>query len=549
MSLGRDPRGRGSRTPEPQTPEPQTATQRAFKGLNLTDTRLSIDDDELAMVENSMYVGKGMQAVPLYAGAAGTALHAGSLIKESFGCALTYGGNAVPHPVTIAIFEDGSAWMRDHDLDGAVDVNIAAPNTFSASPKRTAITIWQDGPVLIQDDTWGYGSWNGLALTLLDGTKLGHQFSVFEAHVWLLTAPRTITYTAPNSFSSFAAGDGAGSFKITDDAFEGQVYGLHSTVEQLWIVGAQAIDALGNVATSGGVTTFAVTNAITSLGTTLPDSIIGYFRALTFATGYSIDSLLGVTPQKLSQKIDRLFAFLTGAITSGPKSGIVTLNGRPILVVLFTYTDPTTTLASTKLLCFEEARWFLATTPDLGGNRVLDLVTLVIRGRPEVYGIDGGGFVYRIFARATDALGGTWTLRSKLYDLGAPVEGHQAIRVGFDLSAPGSTVVSPLTITLTSEAAQVQLGTDQIKFLALADLPLNRQYALHRRDAPIIGQRLGWSLSGPCADLVCLEAAHMEYAPTTTWDVVDQVPSVFIITTPGGVFTITTPSGTFTVLR
>lgn len=545
MSLGRDPRGR-----QGGTPEPQTATARGFRGMNLTDTRLSLDDDELGYVENAMYVGKGIQSVPLYAGATGVSLHAGSLIKESFGCALTYGPNTVPHPVTIAVFEDGSAWQRDHYLDGAVDVNIAAPGTFSASPKRTAITIWQDGPVLIQDDTAGYYKWDGATLTVIDAGKTGSQLAVFEGHVWLKTAPRTITYTAPNSFSSFVAGDGAGSFKITDDAFEGQVYALHSTVEQLWIMGASAIDALGNVATSGGVTTFAITNALTSLGSTFADSVLGYFRALTFATGYSIHSLLGVTPQKLSAKLDRLFAFLTAAITSGPKSGIVTLNGQTVLVMLFTYTDPTTNLASTKLLCFEEGKWFVATTPDLGGNRVLDLVTLVIRATPELYGIDGGGFLYRIFARAGDTLGGTVTVRSKLYDLGAPVEGHQAIKCGFDLSAPSATTVAPVTITLVSEAAVVQLGTDQIKFLGLVDLPLNRQYALHRRDAQMIGQRLGWSLKWQASDLLCLEAAHLEHAPTSAWEVVDQVPSTFIITTAaGGVFTITTPSGTFTVLR
>ncbi len=547
MSLGRDPRrGRGG-----ETPEPQSVTQRAWRGMNLTDTALSIEDDELAYVENAMYVGKGLQAVPLYAGAAGSALHAGSLIKESFGALLTYGANTVPHPVTIAVFEDGSAWMRDHNLDGALDTQVAVAGTFSASPSRTAMTIWQDGPILIQDDTWGYGSWNGVTLTLIDGTKKGHQLAVFEAHVWLLTAPRTITYTAPNSFNDFVAGDGAGSFKITDDAFEGQVYALHSTVEQLWIVGATAIDALGNVATSGGVTTFAVTNAVTSLGSTFPDSVLGYFRALTFATAYSIHSLLGVTPQKLSAKIDRYFAFLGSAISSGPKVGVVTLNGQTILVMLFTYTDPVTLVASTKLVCFEEGKFFIATTPDLNANRVLDLVTLVIRNVFEVYGIDAGGFLYRLFARSGDVGSGTVTVRSKLYDLGEPVQGHQQIRVGFDFSAPGGGVlIAPVTITLSSEASQVQMPVDQVKFLALGDMPLNRQYALHRKDAPIIGQRLRWTVQWNAKDLLCLEAAHLEHAPTTTWDVVDQVPSIFIITTPaGGIFIVTMPAGTFTVLR
>src|SRR2546425_11688073 len=150
MSVGADPRGRRD-----ESTRPQTETARGGKGLNLSDTRLTIDDDELAWLENAMLVGRGLQSVPLYAGPTGVALHAGSLIKESYGCALTYGANTIPHPVTIAVFEDGSAWMRDHYLDGALDTQIAGAGTFSSSPSRTAITIWQDGPVLFQDDTAG----------------------------------------------------------------------------------------------------------------------------------------------------------------------------------------------------------------------------------------------------------------------------------------------------------------------------------------------------------------------------------------------------------
>jgi len=234
--------------------EPKTLSVGGWDGMDLTNSRLQRgQSDKLYLAENLMYVGQGMQAVPLYNGNAGAALHAGSLVKESFGAELTYGVNTIPHPVSIVVFEDGSAYMRDHYLDGAVDVLIAAAGTFAASGVgATGITIWQDGPVLFLDPTAGYVQWTGAAFAVIDATKKGSNLAVFESHVWLQTAPRTVTYTAPNSFSDFTAGNGAGSFRLTDDAFPGSITQLASTVEQLWIMGIGAIDALGNVATAGG---------------------------------------------------------------------------------------------------------------------------------------------------------------------------------------------------------------------------------------------------------------------------------------------------------
>jgi len=519
MALGRDPRGAGASRPGP--PDPQTATSRGWKALNLSDDRLSIDDDEVAWLENGMWLGRAIQSVPLYGGGAGASLNAGSKVKRSYGCSLTYGANTVPHPVVIVVFEDGSAWQRDLYQDGAADTEIGAAGTFSGAGFRTDITIWRDGPVLFIDEVRGYIRWNGATRTTIDATKTGPHLVVFESHVWLQTAPRTLTYTAPNTFDDFVAANGAGSFSITDEAFEGQIQGMLSTVEQLWILSHSAVDALGNVATAAGVTTFTVTNALTSLGPTFPESLIGYFRAVAFATGYSIHALLGVTPQKLSAKLDRLFPLLSGSITFAPKAGIQMLNGAVVLVFLYTFTVPGASGGRSELVCFQEGRWFLATTPDLGGNRILDLVTLTIHNVPEVYGIDAGGFLYRIFARSADVQKGTMTVSSKLSDLGGPTEGHQTIRVGLDLSAPSGTAQVVVTLSLTTEAGTVVVGVFTEKFFASFDSPMGLRYALLRRDASMAGQRVGWTVSLPCNAGVALEAAHLEVSPTGSWETVD----------------------------
>jgi len=74
-------------------------------------------------------------------------------------------------------------------------------------------------------------------------------------------------------------------------------------------------------------------------------------------------------------------------------TGVVKLNGILVLTYIFNFTDPTTGTNATVLLCFAEGKMFIARTPDILGNRVLDTVTLTVRTTPEVYGIDAGGFI------------------------------------------------------------------------------------------------------------------------------------------------------------
>jgi hypothetical protein len=538
----------------PQAEGPKTFSVREFTDLNLAESRLSLDDRELALLENGMFLGGHIVPTPLYGGPAGASLNANSLVKESYGCSLTYGINLAPHPVAIVVFEDGSAYMRDFYIDQPIDTLVAPAGTFGTSPLATSIKVWQDGPVLFLDERAGYCKWDGVAFGVIDNSKLGSQLAVFEGHAWLKTAPRTFTYTAPNSFSDFAAGDGAGSFKITDDSFQGSVTAAVSTVEQLWLLGASAVDALGNVVTSGGLTTFSVTNALTSLGTVFPDSVAGYFRALTFSTGYSIHSLLGVTPQKLSSKIDRLFALLDKLITFGPRVGVQTLNGVTVLVFLFQLTDPMTGATRAELLCYQEGKWFLATTPavvatplanppdppDSGGaggasstGQVVDLVTLTIHATPEVYGVDRAGFMYRIFARVGDAQQGTMTVSTKLFDMGEPTKGHQGIRVGLDLSAPARSAIVPITLSFTTERATATQVYNE-GFFPEVDSFLGLRHALLRRDAPIDGQRLGVTLRVPCAYGVTIEAVHLEWTPTDSFDAQAPVVTVWDFTDSNG---------------
>lgn len=506
---------RGAPTPR----RPPTKSYRGWKGLNLANSRLTLEDDELAWGENVMPVGKELQSLPLYNGDPGPIIHSVSP-KTSLGVYLKYGAFDAPHPCAIIVYDDGAAWMRDFFNDTITDVQIGPPGTFGSG--RTAIRIWRDSPILFLDDTTGYSKWDGTAYTVIDADIKGSSLAVFDGHVWLVTEPRTILFTAPDSYDNFDTGDGAGAFRITDDAFEGQIWSLHSTVQQLWILGATSIDALGGVQfnVDDSTTTFSVTNAVSSVGSTYFDSAIGsYFRLLTFPTPASIYGLLGVTPQPLSQAIDRLFARLSQIIPHGPSVGTVQLNGRTVLAYLYAYADPVADVVRSLLLCFDSGRWFLASPPTIGGERIVDMCSLAIHGSPELYGIDTVGHCHRIFARPGDAKAGTTRLDFKLDDFGGPVTPHEAILLQLDLAAPVDVATTGLSVFLVSERGQKNVNMETIAFPAAVDSPLGLRYVLQRKGVTqgFSGDRIGVSLSLPAADRLTVAAYHVQLDPGEEW--------------------------------
>lgn len=485
--------------------------------MNLSDSRLSIKDSELYARQNVMPVGSGQQCIPLYNGPAGAVLHAGTA-KEAFGVEMTFPGDTDPRDIFIAVFTDGSAYQRDYSTLVPTDTQIAPPGTFDPT-LHTAISFWRDSPVLFLDMTAGYCKWDGVTFTVIDATKKGTALAIFEAHAWLLTGARVIEYTAPNTYDDFNPANGAGAYRITDEAFEGAVFSLLSTVEQLWIIGDGAIEALGNVQTNGGITTFSTTNAVRTLGSVYPNSVLAYYRLLTMATGYSFHALLGVTPQKLSAKIDRLFPRLTPVIPTGPRAGVVTLNGQTILCWLYNFDDPVFLVVRSILVCFMEGQWFIAACPTLDDAQILDMATLKPQGVFELYGIDSAGRVYRIFARPTDARIGDGVLETKLYELGEPIDSFAAIRVGVDLSGPldcPDTVEVDITL---SSLGRTKTQTKTVTMQPQTDSPLGLRYGLLRANAPMAGYRCGVSLRMDCSDRLCVEAIYMGADKQGEWDV------------------------------
>lgn len=448
---------RADRVPKDAAQEkpPRTYQFRTFdRGVNLTDARVDIDDRELAWCENAVPVGKGAIQIIPKRGATLATIAAG--VASVWGFNLNLAG--VSTPILVTINNDGSATQIIRATGAATEITAAGGLDADSDA-----VIFRNSLILFVGKTVGYKSWNGTTFAVIDATKTGVALAVFEGRVWIVSpASRTVTFTAPNTSGNFTAGDGAGSFILTDEAFPGNITHLTSALEQLWILGTGAIEVVANVTATGVapsvVTTFSITNIVTGLGSNAPNSMIGYFRALAFHAPYGVYALSGVTPQKLSDKLDGMYPALT--LGSGP-AALAVVQSLPVLCFLVTYTQslvpslPTPASGvktATKLvLCFTQGRWFFASQGALTW-----ITTLVASGTLEAWGTDGST-VFQLFGDSTAAV--AYKIQTRLFDFGLSTMYKSIISLGFEYQA--ANVVTP-TITVdnevTSQTAALSFG-------------------------------------------------------------------------------------------
>lgn len=422
--------------------EQKTIQLREWKGMNTTATRPGIEDTEFAWLENMIAIGPAnAKIVP--------------------GVGPTISGGALPATIsTIWGFTlNGVSVLLVVGVNGAIAQVNTATNAITAVAGAGTVTtacrmaIWQSSPILIIDPTKGYFSWDGTTFTTISAIRLGSALAAFEGRVWIVTPnSRTITFTSPNTFNDFTPANGSGSVTISDSVFVGNITNVLSALEQLWIVGPGAVDAITNVQTAGTplVTTFSLTNIVSNVGTTLPTSLSTFFRTILFQTPYGVWAIVGSTPQKLSAKLDGLFPKLT--LGSDAPAAVGTAHNVFIWATLATFNDPGTIPGSTPgprqiLLCFADGKWFI------GAAGAITWITGVVSaaGVPQIWATTGSG-VFPLFADVTVAV--PYVVQTKLFDMGALTTLDQLLRVAMELSS--DSVITAPTLTVENQHAAQQ---------------------------------------------------------------------------------------------
>jgi hypothetical protein len=494
----------------------QTIQLRKFGGINQTDARTAIGDEltggttEFFWLENAMPVGAGNIRIIPNTGSVMSVVT--PTIASMWGFSLNQGGG--PLPVILTVHTDGS--MAKIDTVTGTQLAIAAAGTVTSKARLTA---WQDSQALIIDPDKGYFASTGTNCSVVSTSITGSDIAVFEGRVWIVTGSRSIEFSEPDSYTNFAVTGGAGTATVADSVFPGKIYRLLSALEQLWIVGAGAIDAISNVQTASGITTFSLTNIVSSVGSTHPSSVTSFFRTFLFLNHYGIYAIVGATPQKLSDKLDGFWAAIDFTLGDDPPAAVTTIYDVFVWCALVPITDPFDGTTRSILLCFAQGKWFFA---DQGA---LTWITGLLSddGDPEIWGTDGHN-VFKLFADAATTI--DYRIMSKLFDFGSALQRKQWLRVGLEINS-SSAVSATLTAETEENAKAVSLpltganvvsfvgagpitfvGAGPIQFVT-AGLQLFRQQVT----GGLLGRYLGATLTGTSAPFT-LSALQMQIKPS-----------------------------------
>lgn len=328
---------------------------------------------------------------------------------------------------------------------------VATPNTyqFVATISDNATTVYSDS---ISDFQLGavFGGQSSNLVSVLDASKTGTTLAAFSGRVWIANN-RTVQFTAPNTFNDFSIGDAAGSFLMTDVNFVGAIQKLLSALDVLWIFGESAINQLSNVTVlaNSTTTTFSNINISSSYGTIFPQSVVSFLRQVMFATKYGVIQQIGVTPSRISEKIDGTYHHLD--LTQPVTAGLVILNNLLCYGLMVTYLDPDNAGTPRKIILIVsfDGKWFIGSQ----GDDLNLMASVEYQGTYRLFGCNANQ-LRELFVEPHYPV---HKLKSPYYDMGDVSKGKELVRLMtvmfYDSGTPDDDNRTVLQVTCTPQGA------------------------------------------------------------------------------------------------
>jgi len=327
--------------------------------------------------------------------------------------------------------------------------------------------------------------------------------ATFSGRVWV-AAGRTVYYSAAGSYSDFTSVS-AGSLVLTDSTLHGNIKGLLSANNFLYIFGDDSINVFSDLrVTTSGATLFTNTNVSASVGTKRIYAIFPYFRSVLFMNDYGIYALVGSTTSKISDQLDGIFPFID--FTKPLSAGQVLLNNILCAAFSFTYIDPLSTSRSIQAVFFEK-KWFITSQGSL-----TYITSVPLSGVINLYGTTGTE-LYRLYSDSSGNVAST--IRTALMPMGDPIRTKQALKFGIEATLNNASTIN---VTVDSEAGSSPVYTLDNKVIwynnSLAAIPWQNNssttigwitsngYALYKSDAQQYGKYLGLTITSNSAGFV-----------------------------------------------
>ena len=416
-----------------------------------------------------------------------------SVVMNTFGTGYTNSSN-----ITVTI-GDGSGWTTratgNAIVSGGQITQVIMSNAGAGYTSTSNVTV------VFADSSSPAGS--GATATGVINTDQIVDVATFSGRAWV-AAGRTVYYSAAGSYSDFTSVS-AGSFTLTDSTLHGNIQGLLSANNFLYVFGDDSINVFSDLrVTSTGATLFTNTNVSASVGTKRIYSIFPYFRSVLFMNDYGMYALVGSTTSKISDQLDGIFPYID--FTKPVSGGQVLLNNILCAAFSFTYNDPLSSPRQIQCVFFEK-KWFVTSQGSLSY-----ITSVPLSGLINLYGTTGTD-LYRLYGNATSNIAST--IRTALMPMGDPIRTKQALKFGVEATLSNASTIN---VTVDSEIGSSPVYTldntvtwynNNNSTIPWKNNSLNiigwltsNGYALYKSDAQQYGKYLGLTLTSNNAGFV-----------------------------------------------
>ena len=361
----------------------------------------------------------------------------------------------------------------------------------------------------------GTGTGAKLYVQIMSGPTAGTSIAVFQGRAWI-AKDRLISFSAPGSFNDFTVADSGGQFTMIDPTLEDTIQALLTANNYLYIVGKTGFNVLSDVRVVSGITQFTNVNVEASIGSANQAAIFPYYRAILFMNNTGIYSLLGSTPQKISDQLDGVVPLID--FTMPVTGGTVSILNILCAAFCFTYNDPV--VGPRQLIAINFAnKWFFASQGNVSAVFSANVGTV-----QKLYGMIGANMV-QLFQNPDANIDQQW--QTKLWDFGDAITVKQLIEIGFYATiAPGTVATFEVSedsefqsnlLTLQSDKTITFVGSSPITFVGTA--PINwtgSGLIFFDSDAGQFGAFLGFTFatSSPGLTFIIL---MFDYLKRTRW--------------------------------
>ena len=410
--------------------------------------------------------------------------------------------------VTVFVTNGGSNYTNSANtvvtFTGGGGANVAATAILSGNVVSQVVmtnpgTGYTSAPSVAITGGGGSGA-QAIAVVNLDQIV---DVATFSGRVWV-AAGRTVYYSAAGSYSDFTSVS-AGSFALTDSTLHGNIKGLLSANNFLYIFGDDSINVFSDVRVNSlGQTLFTNANLTASIGTKRIYAIFPYYRSVLFMNDYGIFSLVGSTTSKLSDPLDGIFPYID--FTQPVSAGQALVNNILCAVFSFTYIDPLSSSRQIQAVFFEK-KWFITSQGSFSY-----ITSVPVSGQVNLYANQSTS-LYRVYADATSSISST--IRTALLPMGDNIRTKQALKFGIEVSANAGSSITVTTDSETSSSPPMTLynSATWINNLGVSVSWVNNSsqvviwtlggnYYLYKSDAQQYGKYLGLTVTTTAPGLV-----------------------------------------------